>query len=220
MSEDLAQSFIDAGHAGDIAALEALVARGVDINIRYRDVTALAWAINDNRPQAVRWLLDHGADADMQVESGKWTPLMVAAVQGKPELVEWMLAAGANPLAGNRDGKTAEQAARDQKHDAIAARLAAAAADSPLEISYSYPLQDRVMQEIFNFARRERVTLVRQHGGGPVEAVQRESFSKLDDLSGLRKAFAEHKKRGGKMEEGEVFSNALAKTKLKTGLSR
>lgn len=57
----------------------------------------------------------------------------------------------------------------------------------------------------------------RKSTGGDVEAMQRDSFSSLDDLSGLRRAFAEHKKRGGKMDEAEVFSGSLQKMKLNAG---
>ncbi|HYD19489.1 MAG TPA: ankyrin repeat domain-containing protein [Patescibacteria group bacterium] len=210
---DLENRFIDAAKAGDIGELARLMDQGVEIDARQNDVTALAWAANDAKIPAVRWLMEHGANPDALVEGGKWTPFMVAAAGESLELVQAMLALGANPLAGNGNGVSPEQIARERKREANAALIARAAANSPHEVAYSYPLQDRVMQEIFNFTRLERLTLVREPGGR-VEAMQRDSFSRLDDISGLRRAFAEHRKRGGKLSEGDVFSGDLKKTKL------
>ena len=67
------------------------------------------------------------------------------------------------------------------------------------------------MQEVYSFKRRERFTFIRKSENGDVEAVQRESFFALDDKSGLRRAFDEHVKRGGKMSEEDVFGDVMMK---------
>jgi len=77
---------------------------------------------------------------------------------------------------------------------------------------------DRVVQEIYNFRRKERFTFIRKEELGDVEAVQRESFADIADKSALRKAFDEHRKRGGKLDESDVFTDMLPKAKQK-GLS-
>lgn len=128
-----------------------------------------------------------------------------------------LLERGADTSIVNKDGWNAAQAALNREHPAIAQIIQFTMDAGPDEISFTHPLQDRVMQEIFNFPRKERVTLVRKSAAGDVEAMQRDSFAALDDLSGLRRAFAEHKKRGGNMDEAEVFSGSLQKPKLNAG---
>jgi hypothetical protein len=75
-------------------------------------------------------------------------------------------------------------------------------------------LGDRTLEEVFNFATKERISLVRKEAGAPVEAFIRESFSDISEKSGLRLAFEEHKRRGGKVPEDEVFPDKIVK-KLK-----
>ncbi len=213
----LSQSFVEAGKNGDIAQLENLLALGADVNAMHNRDCAMTWAANNGHVKTVTWLLDHGADINIIVQDGKWTPLMVAAVMGKADVVQLLLERGADAAVVNTDGWNAAQSARNREQPAIAQIIQAFMDAGPDEVSFTHSLQDRLMQEIFNFPRKERVTLVRKSTGGDVEAMQRDSFSSLDDLSGLRRAFAEHKKRGGKMDEAEVFSGSLQKTKLNAG---
>ena len=76
-----------------------------------------------------------------------------------------------------------------------------------------FSVADRVMQEVYSFTLKERITLLRKAKEGDVEAMQREPFTALADKGGLTKAFEEHKKRGGKLTDEEVFHGVLPKTK-------
>lgn len=193
---------------GDVSRMMQLVAAGARINSDVEH-SALVWAANEGHLEAARWLLDNGSAVESpSIE--KWTPLMSAASKGYLSIAQLLIDRGANPSRKYTDGKTAIDKARDNKHFDIVNALQ----NTPDEVSYYDTVSDRVVQEVYSFKRRERFTFIRKSESGDVEAVQRESFSSLDDLSGLRKAFAEHKKRGGKLDEADVFSGALQKPKL------
>ncbi len=212
---DFAKTLIEAAKAGNIPLMQQQLAQGVDVNAVHNRDTALVWAANEGKTDAVAWLIDHGANVNLSVQDGKYTPLMVAAVMGKMDVVVLLLERGAHAAAINSEGKSVVQLAKENSRADIANYIQKFIDFGPDEVSFSYPLQDRVMQEIFNFPRKERVTLVRKSSVGDVEAMQRDSFASLDDTAGLRKAFAEHKKRGGKLDEADVFSGALQKAKLR-----
>jgi hypothetical protein len=198
-----------AAQIGNLVEMKRLHALGAEIT--FSDATdPLIQASCKGFKECMIWLLDNGAQIDRIDNSGKWTPLMCAAYYGHPEAVRLLLDRGANRELKNSKGQTALACAREQGH-AVALRVLE---NCPDEISFSYPLSDKTMQEVFNFPRRERVTLIRDGEGGKVEAMQRDSFSSLDDLTGLRKAFAEHKRMGGTLDEADVFSNVISKSKI------
>lgn len=211
------KTLIDGAKTGNIPLMQQQLALGADLNAAYKRDTALVWAANEGKVEAAAWLIDHGADVNLPVQDGKYTPLTVAAVMGQMDVVILLLERGAHAAAINSEGKSVIELARQHAHNDIANYIQKFIDLGPDEVSFNYPLQDRVMQEIFNFPRKERVTLVRKAAAGDVEAMQRDSFSALDDLSGLRRAFAEHKTRGGEMDEAEVFSGSLQKPKLNAG---
>ncbi len=212
---DSIKTLIEGAKAGNIPLMQQQLSQGVDVNASYNRDTALVWAANEGKAEAAAGLLDNGANVNQPVQDGKYTPLMVAAVMGQMNVVILLLERGAQAAAINSEGKTVVQMAREHSRSDIANYIQKFIDFGPDEVSFSYPLQDRVMQEIFNFPRKERVTLLRKSSAGDVEAMQRDSFASLDDTSGLRKAFAEHKKRGGKLDEADVFSGALQKAKLR-----
>ena len=83
--------------------------------------------------------------------------------------------------------------------------------EDPDQVVYESAVLDRTMQEVFNFASLERITLIRKSLQGPVESVGRDTFEQLQDSSALQRAFDEHKKRGGKTPEEKVFPNRIPK---------
>lgn len=199
-----------AAQEGDLAALQRLKAAGARVEFGAAE-NPLLQAACKGHVACIAWLLDEGADINRADNNGAWTPLMCAAYYGFPEAAALLLERGARRDLRNTGGQTAMDCARGQGKTGVVRVFES----NPNEVIFCYPLADRTLQEIFNFPRRERVTLVRKGEEGPVEAMQRDSFSALDDLTGLRKAFAEHKRRGGKLEEADVFPSVLAKPKLK-----
>jgi hypothetical protein len=210
MAHPLDAQMTKAAQEGNLAELERLYAQGAQIEFTEAQ-NPLLQAACKGQTQAMRWLLDQGADINRIDNSGKWTPLMCTAYYGHVEATQFLLERGANRELKNHKSQNALACAREQNQPAVATVLL----NNADEISFFYPLSDRIMQEIFNFPRRERVTLIRNGGnGGAVEAMQRDGFSSLDDLTGLRKAFAEHKRMGGRLNESDIFPNTLQKPKI------
>lgn len=66
----------------------------------------LIYAVTQGQRELAKFLLDKGASLDLADGAGD-TPLMHAARQCQDDIVELLLERGANPLAENKDGKTA-----------------------------------------------------------------------------------------------------------------
>ncbi len=95
-ADDLGDQLWVAARKGDAAAVKALLAKGVDVNTKFRyDTTALWWAAFKGHTEVVRVLLEHGADVNMKETSGGITPLQSAAFQGNAEIVRMLLEKGA-----------------------------------------------------------------------------------------------------------------------------
>lgn len=101
------QSVVEAARARDLAAVQAMVEAGADVNTTQPDgATALHWAAHWEDLDTARYLIEAGANVNaanhLQV-----TPLLMAAANGQAELVEALLAAGADANAALTSGETA-----------------------------------------------------------------------------------------------------------------
>ena len=99
--EVLDEALIYAATCGQVAAMDALVAMGADVNgVAYgtRPITRAAWKA---RTETIDWLLDHGADIDgagwLGGHAQGTTALHLASSDGEVELVRHLLARGADP---------------------------------------------------------------------------------------------------------------------------
>jgi hypothetical protein len=84
-----------AAEAGQVGAMEYLVAHGASVNQPGKFSAPLELAVAAGRLDAARWLLDHGARTDV---AGEELPLVTAVRSYKPELVRLLIARGAAPL--------------------------------------------------------------------------------------------------------------------------
>ena len=105
-------------------AAEALIAKGAAVNRPGWTALHYAAAAGDNGIAGL--LLQHGAniDAVSPRASGSYTPLMLAAREGKEDTALFLLERGANPRLKNGEGLTAAQIAARAEHASLAKALA------------------------------------------------------------------------------------------------
>jgi ankyrin repeat protein len=117
-----------AAGAGDLAALELLHRFHVNVNgipggvppLRY----VLSWAINTvERASGLRWLLEHGADANLSWGDLDDAPLHIAAQRWDVPMVELLVRHGADIHRRRRDGRTPHTLAQLHGNKEIAAWL-------------------------------------------------------------------------------------------------
>ncbi|HUG53481.1 MAG TPA: ankyrin repeat domain-containing protein, partial [Vicinamibacteria bacterium] len=95
------QELLRAVRAGDVAAVKALLDKGVPVDTRFRyDRTALSFAADRGQAEMVTLLLDRGADVDAEDSFYKVTPLFWAADHSHVEVVRILLARGARGVEG------------------------------------------------------------------------------------------------------------------------
>jgi len=83
----------------DTSKMESLIAGGARLNGDGIHVSPLYWAVNENKVEAVRILLNHGADVNKGNPSGTkndWTPMHLAVKNGNTEIVKLLIDKGAN----------------------------------------------------------------------------------------------------------------------------
>jgi ankyrin repeat protein len=93
------------------SAAEVLIARGAAVN--RPGWTPLHYAAASGDVDIARLLIKRGArvDAVSPPASGSFTPLMMAAREGRPEVAEYLMGQGANPRLANTEGLNAAQIA-------------------------------------------------------------------------------------------------------------
>lgn len=211
---------VNAAARGDVAYARLLISQGAEVDQRGNPSGPLFYAAYHGHAEMVRLLLESGADPDIR-NSVNSTPLMGAAEQGRTEAVRLLLAGGADALLENNYKMTARAyAANNTNLQALAVLdnpppredFRRARAD---EVVFTWRVNDRTLQEVFNFEQKERVTLIRKGASGPVEAVTRETFEDLGNAPSLRRAFEQYRKQGGTREESDVFATALPKLAIK-----
>jgi len=93
---------------GDVAAIEELLAKGEDIEGWDSDkYTPLYLAARWGKLDAVKLLVERGANIDSRSTELSSTPLQIAARHGEAEIVRYLLEKGADVNARNRLGDTA-----------------------------------------------------------------------------------------------------------------
>ncbi len=95
-----------AAKAGDLAAVQAELDAGVDVDAKdedYRDWTPLMYAALDGHKEVVELLIAKGADVNAKNKVGQ-TPLQFTAWKGHKEIAELLIAEGADVNAKDGDG--------------------------------------------------------------------------------------------------------------------
>jgi len=112
-------ALVNAASAGDIAAVEALLAKGIDVAALSRHgESALGRAAAKGRVEMIRALVAKGANPSAGNSRGI-TPLIFAAFEGQTEAARALLSAGADPNGVTGGGATALKVAVDLRHHEI-----------------------------------------------------------------------------------------------------
>lgn len=93
-----------AAYFGHPEAVRLLLTREADVGTVARNpmqVQALHSAVAGRNAEAVRLLLEAGADPNAE-QHGGWTPLMAAEEHGDQPVIELLIAHGADPASGKR----------------------------------------------------------------------------------------------------------------------
>jgi len=109
-----------ASETGNVAVVKALLAKGANPNLKERtqDQTALMWAAAEKHPEAIKALIDGGADIKARSKSGS-TPLLFAARSGDVDTVKVLLDAGADANEAMPDGNSALVIAAGSGHGEV-----------------------------------------------------------------------------------------------------
>jgi ankyrin repeat protein len=113
-----------AAFKGNRPAVEALIAKGAAVNLP--GWTPLHYAAAGGDIDIAGLLLTHGAkiDAPSPRPSGSYTPLMMAAREGRDDAALFLLKRGADRRLKNGEGLTAAQIAARADHASLARALA------------------------------------------------------------------------------------------------
>ena len=135
---------INAADAGNLAEVEALLAKDGDINAKDSlGETALYKAAEQGHAPVVDALLAKGADVDAEASYDGSTPLMAAARLGHTAVVDKLLAKGADANRKNKSGQDWFQIALENNHSEIVNKLITrgvdlkTAGDAPLSFAAS-----------------------------------------------------------------------------------
>lgn len=96
LAGELEELLWKAARQGDAATVQALLAKGVDVNTKFRyGATALSYACDRGHVEVVKVLLEHGADVNVKDTFYNATPLSWAAFKGHIEVIRLLLSKGA-----------------------------------------------------------------------------------------------------------------------------
>jgi cytochrome c len=161
-----AEPLHDAAKVGDVARLEQLLQEGADVDAPDAMGTALHWATLRAHTDAVRLLLDEGANPNGASSVGSMgTPLHWAALKGHVEIVGLLLERGADPNLVTPNGTAPLHHAAKGGHLEVAQRLVEHGADVNALTAIGEPP--------IHFAKKQQhealATYLEDHGEGPGE---------------------------------------------------
>ena len=95
-AQDLNEELWVAARKGDAVAVKALLAKGADVNAKFRyGATALSYAADRGHVEVVKVLLEHGADVNVKDTFYQSVPVIWAALKGHAQVVRLLLDKGA-----------------------------------------------------------------------------------------------------------------------------
>ena len=102
------RAFFEIAYLGNISLLDAFLSKGLDVNIQSeRGHFALLLASQENKLEAVQYLISKGAYPDLAQKKSGDTSLMLASAKGHRDIVEYLLSQGASLSKTSESGRTA-----------------------------------------------------------------------------------------------------------------
>lgn len=103
--------------------MQVLIDSEADVNLRVNNGVTPLMAACGPYPQAVRLLLENGADVNATDRNESFTALMYASVEGLSPVVDILLEYGADPTMADEDNDTAADFARQRGFKELADKL-------------------------------------------------------------------------------------------------
>lgn len=109
-TQNINEELLVAARKGDAATVKALLAKGADVNAKFRyGATALSYVADKGHIEVAKVLLEHGADVNVKDTFYGATPIVWAAGKGHAQIVGMLLDKGADGregalLTGVREG--------------------------------------------------------------------------------------------------------------------
>lgn len=96
----------EAARRNSIAILKVFQDFGADMNATDGGMTPLMFAVKDKKAEATRWLVEHGADIDLQGGEDNQSALHYAAGDCDADMIALLLSCSANPCLKDDRGRT------------------------------------------------------------------------------------------------------------------
>jgi len=166
-------SFIDSASKGNLADVKLFINAGMDVNVYYSS-TALSAASAHDKLDVVKYLLEQGADPNIETFYG--SALTVAAKNGHLDVVQTLLAAGADPNVDSSDGHSTLSVASFDGNPQVIADLVNAGA----EVDYVHPVTGATPLVTASYYGKKDAVLALIKAGANINYVDIRGMSVLD----------------------------------------
>ena len=192
--KSVVQAFHDAAAQGNIDSLKQHLEQGIDINVRNRQKrTAILIAAMNDQYEAVQFLVDAGANVDLQDETC-FNPFLYGCINNKLELVKMMIKAGTDIDLLTRFGGVGITPASEKGHVEIVRELL-----TTTEINVNHtnicgwtPLIEAIILGDGGERQQTIIKLLIEHGANvhmvdkygvpPIELARRKGYTEIEQI--------------------------------------
>ncbi|WP_312112177.1 ankyrin repeat domain-containing protein [Brevibacillus reuszeri] len=192
--KSVVQTFHDAAAQGNIDSLKQHLEQGIDINVRNRQKrTAILIAAMNDQYEAVQFLVDAGANVDLQDETC-FNPFLYGCINNKLELVKMMIQANTDIDLLTRFGGVGITPASEKGHVEIVHELL-----TTTEINVNHtnicgwtPLIEAIILNDGGERQQTIIKLLIEHGANvhmvdkygvpPIELARRKGYTEIEQI--------------------------------------